>query len=327
MAFVLVALTILGLALADPEEGAGGGATTSLPPTPTQSSSRPASPRPTPTPTPAPTSRAHPTATTFTNDGYQVPAPLPTPPKYPYPQSQQQASTRIHQNGIYSAPVGVPVRCPLDPAVQKKGMAADDLAHAVNLYVDCLMGVWRVPMEAAGYPLNRPGVIFYNDVATSPCGNRHSSEMAGMYCGSNSTFYLPYDQRVYTNGDGWPTYELEVVIGHEFAHHVQARAGIGGGLWYIEYESGIQQLELRRREELQAQCFAGLALNAASYSMGLTAADRKTLIAGESQRGDQPGEVRDHGTPANSGLWFSRGLASTSVSTCNTFIAPASEVD
>ncbi|HOB04136.1 MAG TPA: neutral zinc metallopeptidase [Propionibacteriaceae bacterium] len=330
MAFVLVGMTIAGFSLGSGLEVGGGGITT-WPATPGQSTTRPVTPTPprspTPTPTPTPTARARPTATTFTNDGYQVPAPPATPLRWLYPQSRQEAVAWTQSNVLYGHTIGQPVRCPRDPIVTSTEIPRAQFEAGVNAFVDCLMGAWRVPMQAAGYQLPRPAVAFFTSEAVSPCGNATRDEVSGMYCTANATFYIPYGQRVYRNADGWATYVLEIVIAHEFAHHVQARTGLLGGMRWLDTNVGDPNLELSRRKELQAQCFAGLGLSATAYSMGMTAADRRSLQISESNRGDRPGQPRTHGTFENSGRWFSAGFTSTAVSTCNTYTAPASTVE
>ena len=90
-------------------------------------------------------------------------------------------------------------------------------------------------------------------------------------------------------------------------------------------------LQLRRRTEVQADCFAGMYLRAVSVSRGLTDADVEALQKDFYNGGDDvlsgdPHYVGDHGRGASRRYWGLTGLSNSEVSKCNTFVAPANEV-
>jgi len=105
----------------------------------------------------------------------------------------------------------------------------------------------------------------------------------------------------------------------------------------IDDSDESEKLETSRRLETQADCFAGAALGSLWQGLKLTDADRQDILATTTDIGDDklsernngdPDEAGNHGKSQNRRLWVERGLNSGgSLGQCNTFNAPASEVE
>ncbi|MGH3846601.1 MAG: neutral zinc metallopeptidase [Pseudonocardiaceae bacterium] len=86
-------------------------------------------------------------------------------------------------------------------------------------------------------------------------------------------------------------------------------------------------LQLNRRMELQANCFAGVGIAAMSGRGSVGAGELADAASGSSGGDDaQPGLPRDHGTMANNLKWFQTGLDAGRPTVCNTWLAAAGRV-
>lgn len=266
----------------------------------------------------------------YQNEGVAVPAPAQNPPPLPEPQTYAQATQWMQQNSLYDQAVAVPVRCDL-VSVDGQTASTTQLQQDLNDLTECLMRVWTPPLQAAGFQAVRPPVTVYSGQVRTPCGTMPMRNAA--YCAADQRIYYATDlpesippQLVST------PFMPETVVAHEFGHAIQARSGIliSEAAWQQQVSS-TQGLELSRRTEVQADCFAGEFINSISQSQNLTAADRRNLgllfysIGDDVLTGD-PNKVGNHGRGVNRQAWFNAGLANPQLSTCNSFTAPADTV-
>ncbi|MGN2250762.1 neutral zinc metallopeptidase [Frateuria edaphi] len=165
-------------------------------------------------------------------------------------------------------------------------------------------------------------------------------------CGLASTavgpFYCPGDQKVYLDlsffrelqdrfgaaGDFARAY----VIAHEVGHHVQKLLGVFDQVQQARERGAPMEGAngLSVRQELQADCFAGVWANRSEQRLHwLQAGDVEEALNAASKIGDdtlqretQGTVVPDsftHGTSAQRVKWFKAGLESGQVSRCDTF--------
>jgi hypothetical protein len=165
-------------------------------------------------------------------------------------------------------------------------------------------------------------------------------------CGLASTavgpFYCPGDEKVYLDlsffqelkdrfgaaGDFARAY----VIAHEVGHHVQKQLGVFDRVQQAREQGAPMEGAngLSVRQELQADCFAGVWANRSEQRLHwLQPGDVEEALNAASQIGDdtlqretQGTVVPDsftHGTSAQRVKWFKAGLESGQVSSCNTF--------
>lgn len=165
-------------------------------------------------------------------------------------------------------------------------------------------------------------------------------------CGLASTavgpFYCPGDQKVYLDlsffqelqdrfgaaGDFARAY----VIAHEVGHHVQKLLGVFDQVQQAREQGAPMEGAngLSVRQELQADCFAGVWANRSEQRLHwLEAGDVEEALNAASKIGDDTlqREARGtvvpdsftHGTSAQRVKWFKTGLQSGQVSSCNTF--------
>ncbi|MGO1055362.1 neutral zinc metallopeptidase [Crossiella sp. CA198] len=192
--------------------------------------------------------------------------------------------------------------------------------------IRCMHEAWAPAMRAANLPDDPPGLEVVVGKDNSPCSSGGYSSGA-FYCGRNHTIYM--NARVERNdGQNVQAGPSLGVLAHEYGHHVQSMSGILGAAWDQMYDAGqtsARGLELSRRKELQASCFAGMFLAAASGRASVNRNLANAAIADLGERGDWPNNKRprDHGSPGNNKAWATHGAKYNNSRDCNTWNAKA----
>ncbi len=187
-------------------------------------------------------------------------------------------------------------------------------------------------------------VIFEGSVQTG-CGNA-TSATGPFYCPA------PNDMKVYIDLDfykelaakfGAPgDFAQAYVIAHEVGHHIQSITGYSDEVRRLQSESPNLKNELSVRQELQADCFAGVWAHSASNrttASGLPIIERGDIdegLAAAASVGDdriqqQAGMTVDphswtHGSAEARQYWFRMGLDNGDPSMCNTYSVDKSQV-
>ncbi|MDR1264211.1 MAG: neutral zinc metallopeptidase [Propionibacteriaceae bacterium] len=244
------------------------------------------------------------------------------PDPVPYPATYDQLDSYLTANSIYDQTIE-PVSCTvsgIDPSAP-----TDQIEDYLTGIVACLMDAWDNAVYQAGFELPRPSVTVYDDPEfTTRCGK--APEENAFYCSADQQLYYSRDLIESFVDSAQTRFLVDAVLAHEFGHTIQGRTGIMAAAdWYWgEAADEAEEALWSRREEQQADCFAGLFLNSISQSSGMTEQDSYNVEELFYYLGDPPGG--DHGLPESRAGWIARGLGSTSVATCDTFSVPASEV-
>lgn len=207
-----------------------------------------------------------------------------------------------------------------------------DRAGATRFYrsgIKCLNKMWRPMLADLNLPYTAPNlsVPSSSEGADSPCSAGNASSDVAFYCPRNKTIYMPMNRwRMQRHSDKWPVILSD--LAHEYAHHVQAITGIADAAWEKQYEAGTNSskgLEISRRSELQAQCFAGMFFGSAYAAGWMTDNPWDTAARVEYETGDYDGP-RTHGKPQHYGSWWEHGSRKNRAFECNTWSAKASQV-
>lgn len=191
---------------------------------------------------------------------------------------------------------------------------------------------WTTLFRQKGKTYQEPRLVLFRDAVASACGMAQSA-VGPFYCPDDQQIYIDlgfFDQlqnRFQAPGDFAQAY----VIAHEVGHHVQTLLGISGKVQAARNKLGkAEGNELSVRQELQADCLAGVWANHANRTRqllevgdveeGLTAA---SAIGDDTLQKQSQGYVSPdsftHGSSTQRVKWFRIGLASGDMDSCDTF--------
>jgi predicted metalloprotease len=191
--------------------------------------------------------------------------------------------------------------------------------------------VWTAAFQQSGGRYQPPKLVLFRGQANSACGLA-SAATGPFYCPGDRDVYLDLDffqqlsQRFGAPGDFARAY----VIAHEVGHHVQNQLGLMAQVQQkSERASDATRNALSIRQELQADCFAGVWGHSAQQRGLIDAKDVESGIAAASAVGDDRLQQRSrgyvvpesftHGTSAQRVRWFKSGLESGDIRRCDTF--------
>ncbi|GIH91060.1 hypothetical protein Psi01_16900 [Planobispora siamensis] len=223
----------------------------------------------------------------------------------------------LTRNPLYG-PGTLAVPCPERPT----GRGAEAAERYLLAVTRCLDASWSAYMGRAGLPFGRPGIGIMTKRCPI-CGKEWKAPSTGRYCNQYQWIYVLAGESAQQDPANLVTLHL---LAHEYAHHVQNRAG----MWavYSTMRAGGTQgsRERNRRYELQADCLAGVFLGSVWRSQKRTGTQWKRLLGVVGDSGDDTLGSRSHGSGRNRVAWLKRGFVSVSPGACNTWTAPAAQV-
>lgn len=177
-------------------------------------------------------------------------------------------------------------------------------------------------------------LVLFSGSTHTKCGGSGNSAMGPFYCAADQkayidlTFYHDLVTRFGAPGDFAQAY----IIAHEIAHHVQHLLGISKKVKKLKRgKSKEERNKLSVRQELQADCFAGIWAHATAKRDILEKGDIKegldaaTAIGDDTlqkrARGKVTPETWTHGSSAQRVRWFKRGFKSGRLDDCDTLSA------
>jgi len=191
---------------------------------------------------------------------------------------------------------------------------------------------WSNIFEDNGQRYQEPRLVLFRGAVRSACGTAQSAI---------GPFYCPGDQQIYldlnffdelANRFGAPgDFAQAYVIAHEVGHHIQTLMGISAKVHATRSKlSEVEANKLSVKQELQADCFAGIWANHANdkrqlletgdIAEGLRAA---SAIGDDTLQKQSQGYVSPdsftHGSSSQRMQWFKTGFESGDIASCNTF--------
>jgi predicted metalloprotease len=176
-----------------------------------------------------------------------------------------------------------------------------------------------------------PTLVLFTGSVSSACG--YNSAASG-------PFYCPADRQVYVDLSFFDQLERRFgapgdiaqayLIAHEVGHHVQRLLGISDQVHQAKQRaSRTQANELSVRQELQADCFAGVWGHHAAQRGLLEAGDLQEAMTAAAAIGDDTIQRRStgrvvpeswtHGSSEQRQRWLAKGLESGDPAVCETF--------
>ena len=220
---------------------------------------------------------------------------------------------------------------------QLSGEQLNQSAEFVSLVLGDTEATWNgIFKDELGRAYIDPKLVLFTRAVDSACG-RASASVGPFYCPGDQKIYIDLDflndlqERLGASGDFAQAY----VIAHEVGHHVQTLVGTSEYVDTMRLEaSEVEANQLSVALELQADCYAGVWANrATNQDLILESGDLEEGLNAASAVGDdrlqkqsQGYVVPDaftHGTSAQRVEWFSRGLESGEMASCNFSQLPA----
>ncbi|MEH6592817.1 MAG: neutral zinc metallopeptidase [Halioglobus sp.] len=226
------------------------------------------------------------------------------------------------------------------PAVQQQAAQISpeeaELAEFVSVVLADTEDTWNDIFASLDRQYEEPKLVLFSGRVDSACGMA-TSAVGPFYCPGDRqlyidlTFFRDLKQRHGAPGDFAQAY----VVAHEVGHHVQTLLGISRQVQQAgQGKSKAEVNALSVRQELQADCFAGLWGNAANTQRSLLdpgdleeALTAATAIGDDRLQQEAGGRVVPdsftHGTSAQRVKWFRLGFEGGDISACDTFSVSA----
>jgi predicted metalloprotease len=206
----------------------------------------------------------------------------------------------------------------------------DELAQFMSFVLDDVQAFWTGEFESAGDRYPEATLVLFRQGVDTECGPASSA---------TGPFYCPLDENAYLDlgffrelrdkfgapGDFAQAY----VLAHEVGHHVQNVLGINPEVRRLQQEQPERANELSIRQELQADCLAGVWAHSAFERDVLETGDLEEGLAAAEAVGDdriqgQAGgsvnaETWTHGSSDQRNRWFRVGFDEGDVNRCDTF--------
>lgn len=206
----------------------------------------------------------------------------------------------------------------------------DELVSFIGFVLDDIQATWSEQFTAAGRSYEPTELVIFEGRTSTGCGVGDARV---------GPFYCPLDERVYLDLEffrelsrrfGAPgDFAQAYVIAHEVGHHVQHLFGIDEQVRGHAQQDPESANDLSVRQELQADCLAGV--------WAYTAYERRLLESGDLQEGLGAAaavgddriqqrtsgritpETWTHGSAEQRTDWFNRGFSSGDAGSCDTF--------
>ena len=213
--------------------------------------------------------------------------------------------------------------------------ADQQMAEFVSVVLGDTEDSWHAVFGQLGRQYKEPTLVLFTGSVNSACGNA-SAAVGPFYCPADQQLYIDLSffndlkDRYGAPGDFAQAY----VVAHEVGHHVQTLLGISDQVRAAGKGRNAAEVNaLSVRQELQADCFAGLwghaynterqRLDPGDLEEALQAA---TAIGDDRLQRDAGRQVVPdsftHGTSAQRVKWFRVGFESGDFRACDTFSVP-----
>jgi predicted metalloprotease len=205
------------------------------------------------------------------------------------------------------------------------------LVQFVSFVLDDTQNTWtQILPQQAGRPYHHAHLVLFRDYTQSGCGGAQSA---------TGPFYCPQDEKVYIDLGfydelkrrfGAPgEFAQAYVLAHEIGHHVQNILGVERKVSQLQRSDPRLQNPESVKLELQADCYAGVWAHSTQQRGLIDKNDVQSALGAAAAVGDDrlqkmsTGHVSPdsftHGTSAQRTSWFTKGLDSGSMASCDTF--------
>ena len=214
----------------------------------------------------------------------------------------------------------------------KASSEEEKLVEFVSFVLDDIQNTWAAEFKKRGQTYTRAKLVLFSGSVDSACGLGEAA-MGPFYCPGDSKAYIDlsfYDllkKRFGAPGDFAQAY----VLAHEIGHHIQNLRGTSMESHRAMKANPAKANEISVRQELQADCLAGVWAHWTQQRGVLEVGDFEEALKAANQIGDDTlqkqatgrvvPESFTHGSAAQRKHWFKRGFDSGLEEDCDSFSA------
>ena len=218
-----------------------------------------------------------------------------------------------------------------EPAPELTG-ADKELFDFINYAVDDIQDTFTKVFAANGLTYQPAVLRVFSGAVDTACGAADAG-VGPFYCPADSkayidmTFYRDLRERFGAPGDFAQAY----VLAHEYGHHIQNLLGTDDKVRQQAARDKSQENALSVRQELQADCYAGIWANGTAKKKLIEVGDIEESMTAAQAIGDDRlqkmagrkvnPESFTHGSSAQRVKWFRRGYETGRLTDCDTFAA------
>ena len=221
------------------------------------------------------------------------------------------------------------------PAQSQAASVDDEASQFVGAVLGSTEDTWGKVFQASGSQYPAPKLVLFSGAVASACGQA-TSAVGPFYCPGDQQVYLDTrffeEMRARLGGGG--DFAEAYVIAHEVGHHVQTITGVSKKIDAQRARGGSVEGDngLLVRQELQADCYAGVWANQAQQqNKWMESGDVEEALSTASAIGDDRLQKQSrgtvvpdsftHGTSEQRVRWFRNGFESGDPNRCDTFKA------
>ena len=205
-----------------------------------------------------------------------------------------------------------------------------ELVDFVSFVIGDLQKFWADDFGKAGRSYEPTQLVLFRQATPTGCGTG-SAQTGPFYCPADRKVYvdLGFFRELATRFRAPGDFAQAYVLAHEVGHHVQTLTGVGSQVDQAVRDNPDQRNPLSVRQELQADCLAGVwahstyergLLEQGDLEEGLTAA---ASVGDDRIQAETTGRISPesftHGTAEQRARWFRRGFDKGDATACDTF--------